>query len=577
MILSSRDLKNKKVDAEKTKKNKVVTVKDIQGILKTKDQAETWRILIEKGLLDGESLFREYSGVDNCFLGESLYIIGAGPPLKPFIEKIGWDFLEGKNTISINHVIEDWDRAKWHFFLDIRFKQITTYNLDDFKGTIFAQCTTGMKPSERVKLFYCKNDFPGRRFKDGLYSPGFSGLAALNLAILTGADPIYLIGFGNGETGNSQGYHYKEDYTGEIKEKERFDKFCRVYKLFEKFKEYSHRVVHVTDGDDIPTFKNKVKIDEFKKEIEKRKSIEISQRPRIIHYSFTEDINKHAEITRHIVNEGIGRHFLLDIKSGNVPPADLYILEHFLSTDKYINAFPFPEKAIDIIHTVNCIPRKPFKKVVALTESWKSHLKKYFVQNIEMIHGGIDLEPYNNIVPSNNKAIGRITRWSPGKIHPEWNKTIKGILDSVEGANAIIYTHLDQADSRPPLYDIRIDYNSGCQIDMFKGNFLKRLSVYIHMNGSFKETLSFGIIEAMATGLPIIYLTEKTGVIEEVTGPAGLRCETPEEVKQKTILLLNDKKMRKEYSLKAKEQAKKFDKNIMLEKFDNLILECLQR
>lgn len=575
MILSSRDLKRPKVAEKEQPKSKVLQAKDIYHLIKTEDKTQTWKMLIEKGILDGDSFERDYGGIDNCLLGLPIFLIGGGPPLKPFLKKYGWNFFDDKLTMGINHMIEDYDNLDFHFFLDKRFPEITTYEMSKFKGTYFAQCTSGMKPSENTRLFYCRNDKPGDRFKDGLYSPGFSGLAALNLALIMGADPIYLIGFGNGETGTFKNYHYKNDYTGEIKEVGRFNKFKRVYTLFNRFKDHAHKVYHVTDGDDIPTFTNKIRTDEIEAHLSKKEEIKISQRPRIVHYSFTGNINKHAEITRHIVSKGYGKHFLLDINSGSVPDADLYIMEHFLSTDKKVNTFPCPEKTIDIVHTVNCTPRLPFKKVVALTESWKRILEKQLVKNIEVIHGGIDLKPFERVSPNKNKMIGRITRWSPGKIHPDWNKTIKGILDNVEGSAAIFYTQLDQSEQRKPLYDYRITYDKSCKIDSNKAKFLKRLSVYIHMNGSFKDTLSFGVIEAMATGLPIVYLSEGTGVIEEVTGPAGICCYTPEEVKQQTIKLLNDSEMRAEYSRHAKEQVKKFDKDIMLEKFDRLIKECL--
>lgn len=567
-------LKNRK-DYKKPKAKKEVD-KNIVQLNKFKVD-DTWKFFQRLGFIDGNRLdARNYDGIDGVWNGEPCFILGGGPALKEFISEIGFDFLNDKHTIGINHIIEDYDNLEWFFFLDKRFLEKTTYNLDNFKGRIFAQCTTGLKQSDRITLYHCVTDRPSIKIQDGLFSPNLSGLAALNLAILTGANPIYLLGYGMGSGASKDSYHYKANYTGEIKKQEIFDKFVMVNKHFHSFRTWANRIMHVTEGDDIPIFK-KIRISQFKNNVvNKSPTIEINKHPIIVHCSFSDNIDVHADITRYIIKECFGNHKLIDINKGVIPKADLYIFEHFQSTNQSIIKFPYKNKAIDIVHTVNCIPPKGFKKVISLTKSWKQILKGYFIES-ETIPGGIDIDAYKDIWPNyDQKIFGRITRWSPAKIHPEWNNIVKDILNEQTDSKCLMYVDFMNRRNREIFKHERMIYNESCKINMFKGDFLKNMSIYVHANGSFKETLSFAIIEAMATGLPIVYLSENTGVIREVVGGAGIECKSIQEVKEVIIKMLKDKEYRKEYGRLAKERSKFFHKDKMIKQFNEVIKECLK-
>lgn len=538
---------------------------------------ETWNFFLKLGHIDGNTLdARNYDGIHGAWQGEPCYIVGGGPSLKDFISQIGLDFLDGKHTIGINHIIEDYHNFEWFFFLDKRFLEKTTYDINNFNGRIFAQCTTGLKPSEKITIYHCNNERPTTNINNGLFSSNLSGLAALNLAILTGANPIYLLGYGNGIKADYTNYHYKENYTGEVKKQERFNKFLRVNKRFDNFAPWKDRIVHVTEGDDIPVFK-KMRIAEFKKQVVNNKlKIEVTQLPKIVHLSFSDKIEVHADITRYMINECYGNHTLVDINKGVIPRADLYIFEHFQSTNQAICQFPYKHKAIDIVHTVNCVPPSGFKKVISLTNAWQAILKKYFIES-EVIYGGINIDSYKDIWPDYDKKVfGRITRWSPAKIHPQWNQIVKEILDSQQDSACLMYVDFMNRKNRDTLKHDRMVYDESCRIDSFKGEYLKNLSIYVHCNGSFKETLSFAVIEAMATGLPIIYLEEGTGVIREVVAGAGIECNSIQMVKDVIIEMLKDVKYREEYGKLAKERSKVFNKNIMVEYFNKVIKACLK-
>lgn len=522
--------------------------------LKFQEANKTWNYFIKYGHVDGNNMgTRAQDNIKEVWTGEPCYIVGCGPALKEFLFLIGWEFLRGKHTIGINHIIEDFDCFEWFFFLDKRFLDRTTYDLNNFKGRIFAQSNTGMKQSENVTLFHCNPIQPQLDFDKGLFSPNFSGLSALNLALITGANPIYLIGFGMGAGATKDHYHYKPDYTGEVKTDKVFQKFKRVQKYYDQFSPWKNRIVHVTQGVDMPMFR-KMDMLTFKR---KHKFVIKTKVPKVIHYSFSDKIEDHADITRALIEKGYGRHTIHNIRDPQIKAADVYIMEHFISTNQAVMRFPYKQKAIDIVHSQSCLPVGTWGKVVALTDAWKVLLEKHFVKNVVTVRGGIDLEHYKEIEPDyRRKIFGRITRWSAGKIHPEWNRIVKQILDESEGFSCRIYTQLDYANQRTPLKHPRIVYDKSAQIHHFKGQYLKNLSVYVHANGSFKDTMSHAVIEAMATGLPIVYLTEKTGVLEEVTGSAGIRCETIDQVKDKILMLLKDEDARREYGQKSKEQAK---------------------
>ena len=111
---------------------------------------------------------------------------------------------------------------------------------------------------------------------------------------------------------------------------------------------------------------------------------------------------------------------------------------------------------------------------------------------------------------------------------------------------------------------------------MFKGDYLKNLSVYVHANGSFKETLSFAVIEAMATGLPVVYLKEGTGVLEEVIGGAGIACNTINEVRDSVINLLTRPPELSRLGAVARSRALYFGKQHMVADWNEVITQCLK-
>jgi glycosyltransferase involved in cell wall biosynthesis len=440
--------------------------------------------------------------------------------------------------------------------------------MQNYRGRIFAQNTTGVKSNAQNVVFTCRNDRPGMHIQEGLFNPNFSGLVALNLAIISGANPIYLIGYGMGKDASISNFHYKQNYTAATHNKQRYNKYINVQRYYNAFRPFRDRVVHVSDGKDMVQFK-KQPVKKFKK-MRSRKLVIEGRLPRIAHMSFTNDVQRMGDVSRGIINRGYGKHTLHDFKKG-IPNADFYILEHFLSTHRDCVLFPYKQKAIDIVHTQNCIPKGNYYKIITLTNAWKNQLQKHGIQNVQVIYGGIDLDPYENITPDyENNVFGRITRWSPGKIPPNWNAMLQYIFRTNKNIKCLMFTDFVNK-SRKKLAHPQMIYDETVKIADFKGDALKQLSLYVHANGYFKETLSHAIIEAMATGLPIIYLTEGTGVLQEVTGAAGIHCKNMSEVQEKILRLIGDPTEKERIGKLAKQQAKKFHIKNTVQAFDNLI------
>lgn len=553
----------------------MLQLRNLQPQRRKNNKEQTWKFFRELGLIDGNVLLkRNYENINDAWKGQPAYVIGASPSLRQTLADVGgWKFFDGKHTIGINHLLEDYDGFEWHLFLDKRFIDTTPYNLAQYKGTFFANCTTGMKPADNQKIFFTRSDRPSTRIEDGLYG-SLSGIAAVNLALIAGANPIYLFGMEPGIAPiSNNNLHFKKGYTGEKQKQQVVEKYTRIMSWFDIFKPQADRLRLVTDGGKwFPWMQRhnvaapgRVKV--------------IAQKANIVHLSFSSDVEQHADITRYIVKECVGDHVMHNINADPVPPADLYIAEHFLSTNAKINAMTPEQKAktIDIVHTANCIPQGAFKRVVALTGAWRRWLEAHLVKVTDTLLPGIDLEPYKNITPDYDlRVFGRITRWRPGKIHPEWNRITTEILDAVPGSKSIIFTEKNEDTAQPFLKDSRVAYDAGCRINMFKGDFLKRLSVYVHANGSFKETLSFAVIEAMATGLPIVYLDEGTGVLDEVVAGCGVKCESINKVRDVVIEMLKDKEFRAEYGAMAKQQSIYFGKQHMVADWDEVITQCLK-
>lgn len=221
---------------------------------------ELWLKLQIAAILDGrDAEIGPFGGVDGCWKDEPCFILGGSRGLgNALSEGLKFEMLNDFHTIAINHVIEDYPLADWLIFLDKRLLDISSMHImDEYKGRMFAHIKTRLTPSERVTIFYTQNDGPAEHIVQGLYSFVTTGITAINLALITGANPIYLLGLDNGGlVSNANGTHYKAGYTGEKKGHGDFKKFkARVPEMLLKYARYANRFVNVDPLGDITVFK----------------------------------------------------------------------------------------------------------------------------------------------------------------------------------------------------------------------------------------------------------------------------------------------------------------------------------
>lgn len=562
--LSKLELK-KEIPAQPVEKKKKLGTKETLALLRS------W------GAVDGRPFsLGDFNKIKNKWYGQAAYVIGTGPTLKPFLDKFGWSFFDGRHTIGINHAIEDYDGFEWFFFLDKRFLDKTTYDLENYKGLIIAQNTTGLKSDENIVTFKTRGDYPGDDIEDGVYSSNLSGLAALHIAVYSGANPIYLVGHGMGAS-NESAYHYREDYTGEAKKHEIWKKFYRVRTYFDNFAQWRRKIFSVSDYKEYTAIEN-IPLDGFDDSKRAADSIKIESRlPVIIHLSFSPDLAKHADVTRYQISQGWGIHKLRDFKRIGEEKADLYVLNHFLSTDHQIRNFQEKHRAIDIIHTRGCLPRNGFKKVIAMSEVWKKIIVSMGTdeKTVSVIPACIDTASYTEQPDYKSKTFGRITRWSTGKIPEWWNDMLTDIFEKHPDSKCLFYCQpVGKIKDRPYLEHPQMEYDGSVFIFENKNRYLKNLSFYVHANGFFREISPHGILEAMATGLPIVYLHEDS--IAEMIGEHGIACENKQQL-QETIesMLLWDASQLEAVGQKMQERAGEYDKEIMLKKYNALLKGCL--
>jgi hypothetical protein len=242
----------------------ILNINDALQIKKEKNNMsitdETWFKLQVQALLDGrESLIGPYDNVDGFWKNEPCFVVGSSIGLRHAMDAgFTFDKLNGHHSIGVNHVIEDYHYFEWLVFLDGRFLQLTKWDvLGFYKGRIFTQRRAGLLPSNKVTIFYKSNEDPTENIINGVINGQVSGVIALHLAIISGANPIYMLGMDNGGLKNNKnGNHFKKNYTGESLKKGGWENYLdRIPHTFEKLGKWSSRVYNVDPLGDIKTFR----------------------------------------------------------------------------------------------------------------------------------------------------------------------------------------------------------------------------------------------------------------------------------------------------------------------------------
>lgn len=511
-----------------------------------------------------------YNNINGFWKSEPCFIVGCGPSLRGF----DLNQLNGLHTIGINHLIEDYDGFEWFFFLDDRFLKKTSYDITKFKGKIFCSHKCRLLPytnNVRYKALGTTFNIP-ERIEEGLWNGRMSGIAALNLALISGANPIYLLGIDCGG-GDYTDYHYKKNYTGAVYNEKKRMKYVNNAGFFDRFSKYKDRVINLSSISNIKTFK-KMKFEDIPKE-HKNKTVKVIKRdPIICHVGTMKSIKEMNDISQHVFNRSLGNHIYAGINS-SLPKADIYLLECYINqADKY-REFKRPHKnskVISLIHSCSkCMPSIDSDEVVTITYSWKGVMQQKNIDS-RMIYAGINAEIYDLPKDYTKKTFGRITRYSRGKVHPKWFEVKNNILDEIKDSECHIISRNYPKMNRDRLFvydDVLIHEEEK------KAKYLQKVNIFADMHFTFIETFSLCLLQAMASGCAIVLLRGQPAM-EEIIGQNGFVCTGIPEFENTVKQLLKDSEKTKEYGHKAKIRAKEFTVDRMINKWNALFEDLLK-
>lgn len=175
---------------------------------------------------------------DREWEGQRAFLIGGGPSLK------GFDFkrLRGERVIAINRAVEVCGFADVMVAMDARLHewyvtgalgQTPRFKFENYKGLRVWLETGRDLPLDVVLARNLGEEAWGGSLEEGLGNGNNSGYMALNLAVLLGANPIYLLGFDMrpGADGGQEWFHtgYPQRQKGTVYRKfqERMDRGSR--------------------------------------------------------------------------------------------------------------------------------------------------------------------------------------------------------------------------------------------------------------------------------------------------------------------------------------------------------------
>jgi len=185
--------------------------------------------------------------------GSSAFIIGGGPSLKTF----DWNLLESEMTIGCNDAFKlGVDICKICIFGDVKWFRIHKQDLEIYhnnKGVVFTN-STQLQRSRIPWLWLMPRKFYGLH-TEALGWNSNTGAVAVNLALILGASPIYLLGFDMHESkeGKPNWHEHRiEKHNGEV-----YNKFLKGFDrvaidLKKKFP--SQEVINVTKDSALDVF-----------------------------------------------------------------------------------------------------------------------------------------------------------------------------------------------------------------------------------------------------------------------------------------------------------------------------------
>jgi hypothetical protein len=537
---------------------------------------DAWEQMKRMGYFrDGRIENPDLSWITDYYKNKPVFVIGSSPALQNMIDE-GFDFslLDNSITIGVNHIIELYDKLSMFVFLDQRFMEKTTYNLKNYKGKIFCRNNTnlflGDLEAEIYRFMALRTGSTNitNNLNNGIYCDIQSGLCALHIAIVSGANPIYLIGTDTG--GTKKEFHIK-NYTSEAKTHNTvYTNDIKRNLVYAPFLGYANRIINLDTKGVITHFKKQ----NWKEIIKKDEKItEIKRIPTVCQVSRFENMTTWNEISRQVFTLTTGNHIRANIINKQLPKADIYILDCVINgANEFINfQKPKGSKVISIVHSSSkCFPALCSDKVIVLSEAERRRLLGRSIDSI-VIPCSIDLNNYKYSVDYSKKTYGRITRFTTGKIHPRFYEIVDIIKNKYNDSQCIMIT---KTGNKIP----NINYIENVENDNNddKAKALSEISVFADYHNTFLETFSLSLLEGMASGCCVVlYSITPQASMLEVLGGSGIVCNSEKEFIDNLIKILPDTEAKKEYGLRARARAREFSVEKMTNSYNKIIEELL--
>lgn len=300
-----------------------------------------------------------------------------------------------------------------------------------------------------------------------------------------------------------------------------------------------------------------------------------------------------GDITREIFNRCEGEHVYWNqmvgakravfgniflYKACPIPDADIYFLHCFKEDSIYYRDFKWNKdksKIVSLIHsTFPCQPSLHSDSVVTISRAAEKHLELTTNQKSTMIQGAIDLDPFLQVEPDYEfPVVGKISRFEPGKYHDQYFNVLLWLHDKYGNSVRII-----QHDNFPEIERYfcpkTMDHTAVIGEPETRAAALRKLSIYAdaHDTGPdrFEETFCVSLLEAMASGLPCVILGQGQPAMVEVLGDGGIVVDNIYEFYKALELLINSPALCRAWGLKARERAKRFNLDKMINEYNEL-------
>lgn len=185
-----------------------------------------------------------YEGIINCWKNQTCYVIAGS------ISGSGFDLnkLDKCHTITVNHIVEAYTKSEMTFFMDQRFLRITKLDWNKYTGTaVYHNNNNWTPPNQKYYMIKTRNNNDKNIDLDinrGLFGRCLSGIAAVHIALITGAARIYLVGVGHHQSPGDGQHHIIKNYTGANNTKKSIDGYNQRQLLFNRFLPWKDRIVN---------------------------------------------------------------------------------------------------------------------------------------------------------------------------------------------------------------------------------------------------------------------------------------------------------------------------------------------